>query len=96
MTSFSNYRPCHKMSPPPPRPAQHLVSEAEREHYAAIVGCQARGLSRWLAGAATAGLATETGRESEFGRPYGTMRWTGLPRIVTDQVAVSLPAPVTL
>src|SRR3954465_15632635 len=28
------------MSSPPPRPTQHLVLEAEREHYADVRGCQ--------------------------------------------------------
>src|SRR4051812_44330635 len=35
------------MSPPPPRQTQHLVFEAEREHYAASRACQERGVIKF-------------------------------------------------
>ena len=92
------------MSPPPPRPAQHLVPEADRELYADRLRCQEQGVISLGVGSSGQAGATEVGRETDFlsgvygGRAavYGTMRCTGLPRIVTDHVAVSLPAPVTL
>ena len=77
------------MSSPQPRPTQHLVLEAEREHYADVRVCQDSRLIEIVSADAQAPA-------TEGGRAYGTMRWTGLPRIVTAQVAVSLPAPVTL
>jgi hypothetical protein len=64
--SFSNYCPSHQMSPPPPRPAQHLVPEADRELYADRLRCQEQGvISLDVRSSGHAG-ATEDGRETDF------------------------------